>query len=70
MSNPLGVSPLGLDIDWCITLLRSPILRFSTNLLTVLNIKLCKIGMDNGKFVFRNLLAKRNVKNIVYLQFN
>ena len=29
---------------------------------TVLNIKLCKIEMDNGKFVFRNLLAKWNVK--------
>ena len=28
---------------------------------TVLNIKLCKIEMDNGKFVFGSLLAKRNV---------
>ena len=31
---------------------------------TVLNIKLCKIKMDDANFVFRNLLAKRNVKNI------
>ena len=25
-----------------------------------------KIELDNSKFVFRNLLAKQNVKNIVY----
>ena len=28
--------------------------------------KLCKIEMDNGKFVFRYFLAKRNVKHVVY----
>ena len=33
---------------------------------TVLNIKLWKIEMDNGKSVFRNLLAKWKKKNTVY----
>ena len=33
-------------------------LCFSANLLGNLDIKLCKIEMGNGKFVFRNLLAK------------
>ena len=28
--------------------------------LTVLNIKLCKIEMDNGKFMFRNLECKKH----------
>ena len=32
---------------------------------TVLNIKLCQIELDICKFMFRNLLAKQNVKNVV-----
>ena len=33
---------------------------------TVLDIKLCKIEMDNGKFAFRNSLAKQNVKHCLF----
>ena len=40
------------------------VVLLSTNLL---NIKLWKIELDNGKFVFRKLLAKRNVEKTLFI---
>ena len=48
------------------TFLQSPMMRFSTNLLDCFGYKFSKIEMDNGKLVFTNLLAQRNVKNVFY----